>query len=114
MTEQTLLKAYKLIECSINNPKSFNRTIADEIYDRWLIDRGDLIQEVIVKFIEKENHPDIDNLSAYINTFTYYVLSNIRRSLSYQKRYDKNNEVSLDELLDSGGEIHCGKIILNN
>ena len=111
MNSELILEAYSLIKKTIWNPRSINYSISDEIYNRFNIDREDLIQDVVILFMER-NHKPIDDLSKYINVFAMNALLDIKKHHLRQKRGGEVEIVSLDELIDRGYDItYKGKII---
>ena len=102
MKEQLIKEVYKLIQMTINNPNSINRSIADELYRKYGIDREDLIQDAVVLFIERTHQP-IGNLSAYINRFTKHALLDIKKHHTRQKR--EHEKVSLDQWMEDGNDV---------
>lgn len=80
MDNELTLKAYELIRLNIFNPTGKNGSIAKELNEKYYLEPNDLIQQLIILFIEKKHNLPINNLQAYISVFTKNALLDIKKS----------------------------------
>jgi len=93
-SEEFTLKVYKLIQMNIFNSKSKNGLIAEEIFCRFFIEKEDLVQDLMLLFIEKIRkkkikQETIKNLKGFVSTFTTHALLDIKKKELRQKRIER-------------------------
>ena len=101
MDEKTTLEVYKLIQLNVNNKDRANGQLADSIHKKHNYEQEDIIQDLIVRFIEKERDDkfkDSSKLQGLVNRFCYYELVDMDRGFSCQKRADYSKQVEYKEI----------------
>jgi DNA-directed RNA polymerase specialized sigma24 family protein len=103
MKESLIMDAYGIIEWYLNTNRD-GKSIANELYNNYLLERDDLRQELITQFMEAE-HQDIQDLKKYLCRFCRNRLLNIKKAQDRQKRCIRKFCVSLEDYLEKNKNI---------
>ena len=96
MNEEQILEVYRLIHLNVNNSAGHCGRLAIQVRDRGILDLEDIVQSVVVHFLEKERAGKIGvikNMQKYVFTITRNAL------LDMIKEHKAGTHVNIDNMV---------------